>query len=70
MRKNKDKKVSRAYSLTILIVWNNDHSSDVFALCCTVNMEEISLLNSCLDHLQGARYVCLKVHSKYSDIFA
>lgn len=50
----------------------SDHSSDVFVLCSTVNMEEISLLNSCLGHLTGAfvRYRYLRVPSKYSAIFA
>lgn len=59
-----------------LIHWQyllySDHSSDVVVLCSTINMEEISLLNSCLGHLPGRllRYSCLRVPSKYSAISA
>lgn len=70
MRKNKDKKKCHEFIHWQYLLYN-DHSSDVFALCSTVNMGEIPLLNSCLGLLPGfVRYRCLRVPSKYSAILA
>lgn len=64
MRKNKDKKKCHEFIHWQYLLYN-DHSSDVFALCSTVNMGEIPLLNSRLGLLPGfVRYRCLRVFSK------